>query len=174
MRLFTALMPSAEAVHALGELLRSVPSGAGVRWVDPATWHVTLGFFGEQDPEITMEWLRPRLAGMPLRRLRLAGAGTFRGVLWAGVGGDDLGRLAVAAGPEQRDKAFHAHLTLARGRPPGGLAPLARHLQDHRGPEWLATEVVLMRSDRDRTGARYTPVRRYPLVPAGESPPEPA
>ena len=175
MRLFTALVPPEEAVRALRDELRAVPSGPGLRWVAPEQWHVTLGFFGEQDAAATAEWLSLRLAGMPARRLRLAGAGTFRGVLWAGLSGDELGALAVAAGPERRDdKEFHPHLTLARGRPQGGLASLVRHIEHHRGPSWLATEVVLMRSDRDAVGARYTPVERYPLVPAGRCRPDPA
>lgn len=163
MRLFTALVPPEAAVRSLAGALRDVPAAPGVRWIAAEQWHVTLGFFGDDDPASRDVWLRPRLAGMMAPRIHLAGAGTFRGVLWCGVAGDELGTLAEAAGADNTERAFHPHVTLARGHPPGGLGNLVSYLADHAGPSWLATQVVLMRSDRGHTGATYTPVARYPL-----------
>ena len=150
-------------MRSLAEELRDVPAAPGVRWIAPRQWHVTLGFFGADDADRRDAWLRPRLAGMTAPRIRLAGAGTFRGVLWCGVAGDDLDALAEAAGAHSQDRKFHPHVTLARGHPPGGLGNLASYLERHSGPSWTATEVVLLRSDRDHTGSVYTPVAQYPL-----------
>lgn len=163
MRLFTAIVPPKSAVRSLVDGLRDVPAAPGMRWIAPEQWHVTLGFFGADDAQRRDAWLRPRLAGMTAPRMRLAGAGNFRGVLWCGVAGDELGALAEAAGADNEERAFHPHVTLARGHPPGGFGKLVSYLADHHGPSWTATEVVLMRSDRDHTGATYTPVARYPL-----------
>ena len=102
-------------------------------------------------------------------RIRFAGAGTFRSVLWCGVAGDDISGLADAAGAVNQPRAFHPHVTLARGRPPGGLDRVAEYLRTYRGPSWSATEVVLLRSDRDERGAVYTPVARYPLSESSAS-----
>lgn len=163
MRLFTALVPSRAAVRALRDTLRDVPSVPGLRWVDARQWHITLGFFGADDADARAAWLRPRLDDMPAVRVRLCGAGTFRGVLWAGLAGDDLSALAVAAGAQQHEREFHPHLTIARGRPPGGLAQLVPYVDHHRGPDWQANEVVLMSSDRGGDGPTYSVLARYPL-----------
>lgn len=103
MRLFVGITPAAEALaHAAVAVDRRVgqaaPDGldrrvgqaaAHMRWVSPERWHVTLAFLGEVDPDRI-----PDLAGRldevaathpPLEGMRLAGAGTFRGVLWLGI-----------------------------------------------------------------------------------------
>jgi len=162
-RLFTAIVPPARIVAALTKRLADVPTAPGLRWVPPEKWHVTLGFFGADDASTRQAWLEPRLPGVAAPRVRFAGSGTFRGVLWCGVAGDDITDLAHAAGAHNQQRAFHPHVTLARGRPPGGLDRIAAYLREYRGPSWLATEVVLLRSDRGEHGAVYTPVARYPL-----------
>lgn len=162
-RLFTAIVPPAAAVDALAARVAEVPGAPGMRWVPTEQWHVTLGFFGTDDVPARQAWLEPRLRGMVAPRIRLAGSGTFRGVLWCGVAGDDITALAEAAGAAEQRRAFHPHVTLARGRPPGGLDRLAEYLEPHRGPSWLVTQVVLFRSDRGERGVVYTPIERYSL-----------
>lgn len=169
MRLFTALWPPPAAVDALATELASAPpwhpDGAW-RPVDPGSWHLTLCFHGDDDPDARAAALDAAFAGVPAPRLRIAGTGTFPGVVWAGVEpGGVLDDLAARAGADP--SSFRAHLTLARRRPAdrprpdaltgaGGVRP---------GPWWTADEVLLVRSD---PGPRYTPVHRVRLtVPSG-------
>src|SRR5690606_801597 len=89
------------------------------------------------------------LYGLTAPVLRIAGAGTFPGVLWAGIAtrGDALAEVAAAARSDDERRPFRAHVTLARGGPPAALAAWAEALAGHRGPEWEADAVVLLRSD---------------------------
>ncbi|KID30268.1 2'-5' RNA ligase [Prauserella sp. Am3] len=125
-------------------------AGAGrLRWTARDGWHVTLGFYGEDDPRRRGDWLARRLDGLTAPVLRIAGAGTFPGVLWAGIAtrGDALAEVAAAARSDDERRPFRAHVTLARGGPPAALAAWAEALAGHRGPEWEADAVVLLRSD---------------------------
>ncbi len=91
MRLFVGVIPSPEAIsHAAGAVNRIASTAPDVRWIPPERWHLTLVFLGEVDPETV-----PRLASAldaagssyeEVEGLRLAGAGTFPGVLWLGLG----------------------------------------------------------------------------------------
>ncbi|PXY27981.1 RNA 2',3'-cyclic phosphodiesterase [Prauserella muralis] len=173
MRLFTALLPPPQVVASLRDELARHPrdEGSGVlRWTGPAQWHLTLGFYGRDDPVARAHWLRERLAGLPAPTVRLTGAGTFPGVLWTGVQAAGLAELAAAVRPESEDREFRAHLTLARGDAPGALAVWTRLLAGYRSPRWTAGEVVLMRSDPGPGGPAYTTVERFRLgAPAGEN-----
>lgn len=167
-RLFTALLPPEPVLASLRQELDRHPGDRGgrrVRWTTMAQWHVTLGFYGTDDPVAREDWLRPRLAGLAAPTLWLEGAGTFRGVLWTGVLGEGLRDVAEAARPDHEERAFHGHLTLARGPAQGVLGRWRRALTGYRSPEWTATEVVLMRSDSGGPGQgpRYTVVERFPL-----------
>ncbi|GAB3477496.1 RNA 2',3'-cyclic phosphodiesterase [Amycolatopsis cihanbeyliensis] len=163
MRLFSALVPPDPVVESLRTALADAPSDARLRRLPPGQWHITLGFFGEDDPEARAAWLRPRLAGRPMLDLRLAGAGTFPGVLWVGVRSAGLDALAGASGADELDRPFHPHLTVARGHDPGARRRLLSRLRDYRGPWWTATEVVLFASERGGDGMRYTPIERFGL-----------
>lgn len=166
MRLFSALLlPSEVSTSLLRELdsrggMREEP---GLRWMPVSQWHVTLGFYGLDDLSTRTRWLRDRLAGSRVPKLRVEGSGTFRGVFWCRVQGVGLDELAEATRPEEDKREFLAHLTLARGQRQQALERWRRLLTDYQGPQWQATEVVLMRSDRDERGARYTVVERFPL-----------
>lgn len=169
MRLFSAIVPPDEVLDDLDRELARIRArhveDPGLRWIPRSSWHVTLCFYGEDDPEDRAEWLARRLSGQESRPLAIEGAGTFPGVLWARVAGD-LGALAAAAGAESEGRPYHAHLTLARWRRPTGRGPgkpWAQALADFRGVPWQANEVVLMRSLLSRAGARYTVLHRYAL-----------
>ncbi|HKN96915.1 MAG TPA: RNA 2',3'-cyclic phosphodiesterase, partial [Pseudonocardiaceae bacterium] len=78
MRLFSALVPPAAAVdHLVGWLAdRTADLPPEVRWIPAQRWHVTLGFFGDDDdPVRRTRWLRRRTEGRPAPALRLAGGG---------------------------------------------------------------------------------------------------
>lgn len=169
MRLFSALVPPAAVVdHLVGRLADHMPDlPPEMRWIPVQRWHVTLGFFGDDDdPVRRTRWLRRRTEGRPAPRLRLAGGGTFPGVLWAGVVAADerrFAQLARAAGAGRR--GYRPHLTLARwrsGRPEKDV--LAAVLAGYSGPWFTPEAVLLMRSEAGQGGPTYTAVERLPLV----------
>jgi 2'-5' RNA ligase len=182
MRLFSALVPPAPVLahlsdHLAGSSITADGHPTELRWSPVDRWHVTLGFFGDDDdPVRRTRWLRRRAEGRPAPRLRLAGGGTFPGVLWVGVHPDTadderrLAQLARAAGAGLRD--FTAHLTLARWRSGAPEKDMLPHsVAAYTGPWFTPDAVVLMRSDfvvadSGRREPIYTAVERLPLVRA--------
>lgn len=182
MRLFSALRPPQAVLDDLRAALEALdlPPDDALRWSDPAGWHITLGFYGDEGADdlarSRAEWLAPRVAGCAPPRVELTGCGTFPGVLWAGVGGDLRGLHALglaagagdpSAGPDA-GRPYHPHLTLARWRAPRQPQAVQLALEGmtgRRGPSWLATEVVLLRSEPRHGGPpRYRELRRLGLL----------
>jgi 2'-5' RNA ligase len=184
--LFSAIIPSDQAIEDLAgrvaelttEIATESTAGlappADLRWVPPDRWHITLGFFGDDDhPRPRGRWLTRRADGLAAPRLRLAGSDVFGvgragGVLWVGVTPDTeagqaaLAALASAGGADRR--RFRAHLTVARWRT--GAADRSRLRQlfaDYAGPWFTPTEAVLIEST---PGPVYTPLLRVPLTHA--------
>lgn len=172
MRLFAAIVPPPEVLDALDDELARLgvrSSESPLRWSGRSMWHLTLAFYGEADLAERTRFVAEQARGHPALRLGLAGAGTFSGVLWAGVEGDveALGALAMALRGSGDDKPFHPHLTLARWKRRSAQRParrVAASLADFRGPRWQADDVVLMSSVRDHHGPTYTVEHRAPLV----------
>lgn len=168
MRLFTALWPPPGAVAALTRALGGAPSPLpdGARRAGPSTWHVTLCFHGDDDPDSCAATLDIALTGAVAPRLRIAGTGTFPGVLWAGVEERDgpaagaLAELAARAGATG-PRPYRPHVTLARWDRRRGDATVGGD-DIAAGPWWTPGEAVLVRSE---PGARYTVVHRVPLRP---------
>ncbi|MBA8823371.1 2'-5' RNA ligase [Saccharopolyspora lacisalsi] len=189
MRLFTALWPSTEAIRHLDEAVRaaqgqsadwkrSIARARGFRIVSTRRWHLTLCFHGDEaDPDLLSRRLTEGLARLPTAhprfappRLRLAGAGMFRSVMWIGVEPateDDmthLHALVEAAGGDP--STFRAHLTVARwakGRP--NRESLTELFGSYRGPYWSANEVELVHTDRE--SGTYRTVHRVDVVHGG-------
>jgi 2'-5' RNA ligase len=174
---FTALWPPREAIDDLGaaiDRLRAQPdlvseasvSLRGFRFIPPERWHVTLCFHGETDfaeqdrLSARLDRRVPKLAAAP--RLRLTGAGVFRGVLWVGVEPDQdddvaLRALVRAAGADPN--GFHGHLTVARwARGSPDRAVLRALLADYAGPRWTADSVALVRSELEKGARKYRTV----------------
>lgn len=171
-RLFTAIVPPDAVLTRLDGLLAPLREAeSGLRWTPRERWHVTLGFFGnEDDPVRRTRWLRERAEGLPAPALRLAGAGTFRGVLWVGVEAADSERflrLARACGADRR--RFRAHLTVASWRRRADTAAARRALGAFTGEWFTPGEVVLVRSDIDHTGPHYSRESAVPLA-VGDAP----
>ena len=156
MRLFVSLRPPPPALEHLRAQLPQWPG-------DPARWHVTLAFLGDDaDPVAVHEQLSTALRGRPALELRLEGVGSFgRGPVWIGVGGDlpalhDLAGVVAGATGVPADRPYRPHLTVGRRVPRERLA-------SYRGPGWRADEVELVRSDLHPTVV-HTVLERYPLT----------
>ncbi len=176
LRLFVAVdVPEharAELETAVAPLRAAVP---GLRWTSSEGWHLTVAFLGAVEPAALppVETAVGRAAaGSHPFTLRLTGeAGTFPGVLWAGLEPapllDELAaslRVRFAAlGRAPDERPFHAHLTLARAargsRLPEDL------VERYQGPNcpWTVRSLALMRSRLAVGGARYDLHREYQL-----------
>ncbi|MGD6744108.1 RNA 2',3'-cyclic phosphodiesterase [Streptomyces sp. BH106] len=166
MRLFTAVLPPADALAELGDAVGTLPPAEdGIRWTERCGWHITLAFYGDV-PEDTLPELSRRLARAAPRTepftLALGGGGHFGGrALWTGVSGDvgALRRVAERAeaagrrsGLEMEDRRYRPHLTLARSRETRDLGAYVSALDGFVGTPWTATELTLVRSLLPRSG----------------------
>ncbi|MQA60844.1 MAG: RNA 2',3'-cyclic phosphodiesterase [Actinophytocola sp.] len=176
MRLFAAIVPPEEVLDSLeAAVLRSgahSADDAAVRWNARELWHLTVAFYGDDDLPARTLRLGERLRGIPAPRLRVVGAGTFPGVLWAGIAGDTASdsaavEVVAAAGTGDDRLPFHPHLTIARWRGrrrPPAIGRVADALADYAGPSWVAHEVVLFGSELSHHGPSYTAQRHFPLA----------
>lgn len=171
MRLFTAITLDGSIRDALLEMQdRMRWKGVRGNYTRPENLHLTLAFIGEYpDPDYVKEVIES-VAFDPFD-IVLDGAGSFRGLWWAGVsseagaGGadpksDPLFRLvrslrhALADGGIPFDrKKFSPHITLVRRPEPDYIAPPAP-----RGEKLSMTveRISLMRSVRGKSGMIYT------------------
>lgn len=184
MRLFVAVDVPTAARSAVADGVGELRAAhADLRWIPQRNWHLTLAFLGRAT---TGQRLRAQLAvAAAARRARPCaltiggGLGRFGDrVLWADVTSADgcLAALAAAVRAELgalglpvEDRAFTAHLTLARaGR--GQRLPHASGMADGVGlpMRWTARSIALMASRPDRAGNRYRNVATWPL---GAAPP---
>ncbi|HEY7849361.1 MAG TPA: RNA 2',3'-cyclic phosphodiesterase [Ktedonobacterales bacterium] len=186
-RTFIALDLSEAARATLHNDLRRLARGLpDVRFVDPASLHLTLAFLGELDDEALAAVIA--LAGEVARHaapfeLALAGLGVFGPtdaprVIWAGVGGELRSLLAlqrrladalVAEGFPREQRPFSPHLTLARLKRPLDEAARQRLRALLGGPStrptrWRVADLRVMRSELAATGARYTALSVAPLA----------
>jgi RNA 2',3'-cyclic 3'-phosphodiesterase len=131
-RTFVAIRISDELRATLAgaaEDWRGRPDLAGLRWIDPGAWHLTVAFIGATDParvDEIVSALDRAAAAHEMMTLEGGGLGGFPSagrarVAWYGIsdGGGRLHRLALdvssAAGIDVPSR-FRAHLTLARAR----------------------------------------------------------
>lgn len=142
----------------------------GARWTSPATWHVTLKFFGEVPKDALGELkagIGRAVGGEPAVESRLTDIGAFPAmekarVLWAGIedAGFKLARLAERVGVEtglSEDRPLHPHLTLARLKVPAAIGPVVDRFRPYRLVEepFPIDRVTLFRSYTERSGSRY-------------------
>ena len=188
MRIFCAVelptearMRAAEHIARVRRAASNLPASVA-KWERVEKMHLTLKFFGEIEPDrvedINRVAARAAHRALPCEII-IEGAGAFpaRGlprVLWLGVT-DATGGLAqlhqhledecVEQGFAREVRAFHPHLTLARLRAPQGARTLAQ-LHAATGFEaipFTVTELVVMQSELERTGSRYTVLSHHSL-----------
>jgi 2'-5' RNA ligase len=187
-RLFVAAEIPEQVRHALGSLqARLKPRLPGVRWVPPATMHLTFKFIGEM-PEPRVPELRAALGrALPARDLarfeiRVRGLGVFPDrrrprVLWAGMTASVPGmpqrvqqaieQAAAAAGCPREDRPFRPHLTLARlGERDGGpgMADLVASSADEDCGAFEVASVWLFQSILRPGGAEHRRLEEYPIA----------
>ncbi len=192
MRLFVGIPVAAAVATELAATCESLARRATtqqvpLRWMAPATYHVTLKYLGWTRPEVVpavRAALVRALVGIEPFRFRAARLGAFASparatVVWAGVdepaGADParrgaLGRLATALDRElatvgfpAEPRAFHPHVTLARLREPGDVAGVLLPFSEQVFSETRADFVTLFESVTKTTGSEYAVVLREPL-----------
>jgi 2'-5' RNA ligase len=186
--LFVAISPPdavRRRVAALaGEVRRAAgPAAAELRWVAPENLHLTLQFLGavpsERVEPIEAALREVAASGRPLS-LEVKSAGGFPNarrprVVWLGLSGDvaaletlaaELGRRLAPLGFPPEERAFSAHLTVARARDPRGAPGIAGALAAAGEAEpvpWRVTDLVLVESHLSPKGPRYEAIARAPL-----------
>jgi 2'-5' RNA ligase len=163
----------------LGRFLTACAAAAPTfRWTPASNLHLTVRFIGSVDREV-VDGVADRLGTSALAGfdLALGEIGTFkRGrlvrVVWIGLrsGTDAAAALAsqveaecARAGLAAEERAFKAHLTLARARHRDG-SELAQLPPVPQLDPWLATELVLYSSSLTKAGAIYEAIRTIPLA----------
>ena len=168
LRCFLALLPDAASRDAL-QHCRALAADSpvrtrGVRWVDAASLHLTLRFFGATSPA-QIEYLKHMLpvlaSGLPALAARRCAIWPNRArprlVVLELEAPDALLTLAAEcedlaqkAGFDPESRAFKAHLTLARLRP--GCMP---EIPPSPAASIAFEALALLASDLQTTGARY-------------------
>lgn len=185
MRAFLAIeLPDDLRAALAGEqerLRTAIPGADRLAWVRPESLHLTLKFLGNVEegtiPELCGA-LASQLCASPIAA-RAVGAGAFPSgrhatLLWAGVedgGSGDLAALAaevdvVAAehGFAREERAFRAHVTLARVR--RGNVDVDAAMSDARSRVWGSMDieaVILFESRPGPGGSTYVARARIPL-----------
>lgn len=170
-RLFVAVPIGDELRRSLAEAVegwRRRPDLEGLRWTDPAGWHLTLAFLGATDPQAVpdvvaaLRSVAASHAPMTLEGGRPGGfpsAGRAR-VAWYGIDDPDsrlrnLARdLRVVLGVD-RASPFRPHLTVARAKE--AAVDLRRWVAEAGAPSGRVEvgTVELLRSHLGRGPARY-------------------
>lgn len=179
MRLFTAIDLPDEMIWKLDRLLSALRSEALIKWSPIDNIHITVKFIGEWPPERLPELeaaLGELLPRQPFK-IELRDLGWFPSersprVLWAGVHAEaGLSELAkdtetrlASLGVPVEERAFTAHLTLARIKSPVPLSGLRRkveELQPAAMGSFEANQFCLFRSDPGSHASIYRKLRSF-------------
>jgi len=179
-RLFIALETPAAVRESLAALLDSLRAlSAQPRWVRPENLHVTLKFIGEWQPD-KLEALRSALDAVRLDQpvtLDFRGLGFFPNekrarVFWAGIEASpnlitlasEIEHATEKLGAPREQRAFSAHLTLARFEPPGLPEKLRGAIQENVAREFGSLHTNrfnLIESKLKPSGAEYTTLQTF-------------
>ena len=161
-------------------MVAAQPPVAGLRWVPPAHWHVTVHFLGAVPEEMLPNLLALMQVGLrdaeafalPFEGYVLAPKPREARMVWARYGRvaafralvQGVQRLCapVAPLPQAPRKSPVPHITLARLRPPAMGLVLTSGPPP---PDLPVRELVLWHSTLQPEGAVYTELGRWPLRP---------
>lgn len=196
MRLFFAITipdPERERLTHVQARLRAATGPEGLRWEDPAKFHLTLSFVGEVSAEqvAAVKAAGTRAAALcapysiTLDRL---GAFPRRGparVLWVGCQNEvpefqrqaeylegELMGSAPGGGARGAAQKASPHVTLARIKTPAGAQSVARVLRTNNSFDVdkegviSVSNVVLFHSELRPQGSVYTVLETFPLAPS--------
>jgi len=181
MRLFTGIDLPDDVRERLERLLMHLRPCAHLKWSPVYNLHVTLKFIGEWAEEKLPQLqaaLRTLVPREPITA-EVKGLGWYPNphhprVFWVGVhGGDALPALVndieaalAPLGIAVEDRAFNAHLTLARIKEPAPLQALRTSIAQLESVEFGAFDVnrfFLFRSQPGSAGSIYTKLSEYPF-----------
>jgi RNA 2',3'-cyclic 3'-phosphodiesterase len=191
MRLFTGIDLPDDVREKLERLLIHLRPCAHLKWSPVYNLHVTLKFIGEW-PQEKLPQLEAALGAVTARdpiAAEVKGLGWFPNphyprVFWAGVqGGDalpalvkDIDAALAPLGIRTEDRAFNAHLTLARIKEPAPLQALRSAIAALESVEFGAFRVsrfYLYRSQPGPAGSIYTKLSEYPFHVPVQAPLQP-
>lgn len=136
----------------------------GVRFVRPESWHVTLRFLGEADPdEVTDALDRATLSPARARLGPAVDIVSERALVIPVQGLESLARTVeehTAQIGKPPGKRFVGHLTVARVK---SHVPMPRALGSLVSAEFDVDEIALVQSRLDPGGARYETIETWPL-----------
>jgi 2'-5' RNA ligase len=179
MRLFVAIPLAPAVISELSAVVAQLkPSGNGLRWMAPDSWHITLQFLGNTETKqcgcLAARLGEVRSTPVPVHLTHLSFFDRA-GVFFADVRLTPelvvlAERVAVATAlcgfvPESRP--FHPHITLARAKGQGRGQPLRvleqRGLRQPAFTRFVAREFILYESHLSSAGASYEIRHRFPL-----------
>ncbi len=181
MRLFTGLDLPDEVVRNLVKLLDRLRPTARIQWSPPENLHITTKFIGEW-PEERLEELKQTLGDLPARpeiEVHIRKVGFFPNphsprVFWCGIEAPGLEALAAdtdratsTLGIASEDRAFSAHLTLARIKERLDLQPLRETIAAMPSLDFgrfTADRFFLYQSKLRPTGSVYTKLAEFPFA----------
>lgn len=189
-RTFIALeMNDAQQSHLTEVLRRVALSFPSIRWVNPASIHLTLAFLGElNDSQVVQAIEAAEVAARKVKPFvyRLTSLGAFGSpraprVIWMGIEETSgaLVRLHRALNHELKERRFEVdrrpfspHLTLARIKAPLEPEEQQRLQQLLTGKQpglissdaYAVNSLYVMKSELQRSGALYTCLRECPLI----------
>ena len=175
LRLFVGVRISLATLRSLEEAVQSMRrvGRPSLRWLAPATYHITLKFLGWARPEVAFavrDRMAAAIAGQRAFEVDAIGLGAFPSlerarVLWAGVDPQGSARLGELAGHVERaaeelgfareQRAFHPHVTLARLKTPGDVRGLLSVCPEQAFRSSWIDSVVLFESHTKSTGSEY-------------------
>jgi 2'-5' RNA ligase len=132
------MLPLGPEEHLTDAIYEFWASGPDIEFKAPETWHITLGYYGENDdPVARRRWLRERIVSLPPVSLRLSGTGSFDTTRWIGVADPQgLHELAQAARTGNDEFEYTPHLTIGFGQELNF---------EYEGPPWTTDKVHLLR-----------------------------
>jgi 2'-5' RNA ligase len=185
LRLFVGIPVSLETCDGLSGAAESLARRAQnakvkVRWLAPATYHVTLKFLGavrEEAVGAIADGLARAAAGVQPFRFSTARLGAFpsaqkASVVWAGI--EDAGGLAALAAKVEAEmvplgfakeaRRFHPHVTIARLREPADVGEVLLPMAEQAFSETRVPEIVLYESATNPGGSEYRRLRSVRLA----------